>query len=55
MGLFSGLESLGLGKMKGTEIFEKEEKKDAAEANYRLKQQRCCIGLLPGDNPNYLE
>lgn len=40
MGLFSGLESLGLGKMKNTEVFEKEEKKEASEAKEVVKPQK---------------
>ena len=40
MGLFSGLESLGLGKMKNTEVFEKEEKKETAETKDAVKPQK---------------
>lgn len=40
MGLFSGLESLGLGKMKDAEVFDKEEKKEVGETNEDAKPQK---------------
>ncbi len=46
MGLFSGLESLGLGKMKEEDVFEKEAPKEQAAAGAPVTQQRSEIDVL---------
>ena len=40
MGLFSGLEKFGLGKLEKMDVFEEEKKRDAVEHRKRIKSHR---------------